>query len=249
MGKDEDGMNIELYRERRRSLEEQAPRYREFCTTCLQPRFGCFCADLKPFDPGLRFVILTHPIEMKRRIATGRMTHLCLEGSRFIVGHDYSHHPEVDALIADPRNHCVILYPGRSSVNLSQRTPAERHAVFPAGKTPVLFVIDGTWATARQTARQSRNLMSLPRICFTPPGPSNFRVRKQPAPECYSTIEAVHHTIELLGGVRGFDVDSRRHDALLEVFDGMVERQLTFLGRSPPRLRIHAERKRKPTGR
>jgi DTW domain-containing protein YfiP len=95
-----------------------------------------------------------------------------------------------------------------------------------------LFVIDGTWATARKTMRLSQNLRSLPQICFTPPGPSNFRVRKQPRPECLSTIEAVHHSIELLGESVGFDVKSRKHDQLLTLFDQFVDRQISYVSSS-----------------
>lgn len=174
----------------------------------------------------MRFVILNHPIEMKRRIATGRMSHLCLEKSWLIVGHDYTQNAQVNAIIANPAFHCVILYPGQRSVNLSPLSRSERSALFPRDRELVVFVIDGTWATARQTAWQSQNLKALPRVCFTPPAPSNFRVRKQPRPECFSTIEAIHHTIDLLGD------GSRKHDVLLDVFNQMVERQLAIRDRS-----------------
>lgn len=98
-----------------------------------------------------------------------------------------------------------------------------------------VIVIDGTWATARKMMRLSVNINRLPRVCFTPPTPSNFRIRKQPKVECYSTIEAIHHTIELMGGCGGgiapmaSDGDAwaaRAHDILLDVFDQMINRQI-----------------------
>ncbi|MBX2988357.1 MAG: DTW domain-containing protein [Bdellovibrionaceae bacterium] len=222
-------MNVAAYRERRRRLQESEPRYRRLCTVCLQPDFSCYCGEIRKFDPGIKFVILNHPIEMRRRIATGRMSHLCLEDSELIVGHDYSADPKVNALIEDPRFHPVILYPGPSSFNLSLCGAEEKRRRFPGDRKLLVFVIDGTWATARQTSRQSDNLRRLPRISFTPPRASNFRVRKQPASECFSTIEAIHHSIELLGDVAGFDLSSRRHDHLIEMFDLMVERQLRII--------------------
>lgn len=205
---------------------ENTPLSRELCVACWQPAFSCFCADVRRFDPRLRFAILNHPIEARRRIATGRMSHLCLEGSQLLIGHDYTHDERVNRLLADPALHCVLLYPGPRSLNLTGRSAGELAAQFPAEKQIVVFVIDGTWATARQTANQSKNLRELPRIAFTPPGPSNFRVRKQPGVDCYSTIEAVHHVIELLGPLRGFDPATREHDNLLYAFDRMVEREL-----------------------
>ena len=101
--------------------------------------------------------------------------------------------------------------------------------VFKTEKTPVVFVIDGTWATARKMMRQSENLHAVPRICFTPSAPSQFRVRKQPKAECFSTIEAIHQCVELLGEQVGFNLNRREHDNLLNVFNQMVERQLHFI--------------------
>jgi DTW domain-containing protein len=204
---------------------------RELCRTCLQPDFSCYCVWLKPFDPKIRFVILIHPIEVRRRIATGRMAHLSLKNSRFIHGHNYSDNEQVNEILVDPKLHCVILYPGRTSVNLTHLCPVQRFELVPPGKELCVFVIDGTWSTARKMVHLSQNIKTLPRICFTPPTPSRFRVRKQPRGECYSTIEAIHHAIELLGPACGLSARTREHDSLLEVFDHMVERQIELASR------------------
>jgi DTW domain-containing protein YfiP len=173
--------------------------------------------------------VLIHPIEAKRRIATGRMSHLCLAGSYLIKGQNFSQDSQINSLIQDPEYHSVMLYPGRQSVNLSLISEGEKEALCPQDKKLRIFVIDGTWATARRMVRQSENINKLPRISFQPTRPSNFRVRKQPEAHCYSTIEAIHHTIDLLGNSQGFSLQQRPHDHLLDVFNGMVERQLSFL--------------------
>ncbi|GIL17380.1 MAG: hypothetical protein BroJett040_11310 [Oligoflexia bacterium] len=200
-------------------------RMRLRCPQCLQPDFSCYCALIKPFDPGMVFVILTHPIEIARRIATGRMSHLCLKNSHWIGGHDFTNNESVNLLLQDPKLHPVLLYPGPDSRNMSLMSEEEKFDLTPSGnrlvgKKLAIFVIDGTWHTARKMVRLSQNLKDLPRICFTPDRPSNFRIRHQPRPECYSTIEAIHQTIDLLSP------PNRNHDHLLEVFDKMVNRQL-----------------------
>ncbi len=225
-------MNVESYLQKKRLLSEQAPQYRHLCLTCRQPQFGCFCAFVQNFDPKIKFMILIHPIEFKRRIATGRMSHLCLENSELIIGQNYSANQNVNDVLRNPENHCVILYPGRTSIDLTSMDSETRQSLFPKDKKLVIFVIDGTWATAGKMVYQSKNLIDLPRICFTPPAPSNFRVRKQPAPGCYSTIEAIHHTLELLGPSQGFDLTTLNHHKLIFVFDKMVEKQLEFIDRS-----------------
>ena len=215
-------MNVETYRKRKAEFKALAPKPRFVCYRCRQAGFGCFCEFVRPFESSAHFVILIHPIEVKRRIATGRMAHLCLKNSTLIQGVEFSENEMIDSIVGDSRNHCVVLYPGRHSLNLSELNEEERCSLVPTSKRLVVFVIDGTWNTAGRMIR-SRNLRDLARISFDPNLQSRFRVRKQPAPECLSTIGAIHRTIELLPGL-----GSRDHDNLLEVFDQMVEFQLRF---------------------
>ncbi|AFY03214.1 tRNA-uridine aminocarboxypropyltransferase [Bdellovibrio bacteriovorus] len=221
-------MDLKKYQERK-TQQQGFQLGRPLCYSCMQPGKACYCHAIERFDPQISFVLLIHPIEVRRRIATGRMTSLCLEKSYLISGQNFSENPQVNALIRDPANHCVILYPGRDSSDLSLMNPLARQSLVPAGKRLTVFVIDGTWATAKKMMRESHNLHALPKICFSPEKPSAFRVRKQPKEFCYSTIEAVHQTIELLGGDLGLNLKQRPHDNLLEVFDLMVERQLLHL--------------------
>ena len=196
---------------------------------CAQPVFGCYCEHIQRINSKIKFVILIHPIEAKRRIATGRMSHLCLENSELIRGQNYTNNGRVNRILADPSHQPFVLYPGRTSMDLSEATEEQKASLFSANRTPVVFVIDGTWATARKMVRQSLNINSIPRICFTPANRSRFLVRKQPRPDCYSTIEAIHQTIELLGSSVGFDISERKQDSLLCVFNKMVERQLSLM--------------------
>lgn len=230
-------MDLATYKFNKAQRLLKEPQYRTLCSVCIQPHFSCYCPLVSSFDPKISFVVLIHPIEVKRRIATGRMSHLCLQGSYLIQGQDYTQNAIVNQLIADPHFHSVILYPGLGSQNVSQLTRLEKEDLFPKTKKLRIFVIDGTWATARKMTRQSENLKALPRICFSPTTPSNFRVRKQPQPHCYSTVEAIHHTIELLGESQNFNVQERTHDKLLTVFNFMVERQLHFIKESQTQLR------------
>lgn len=219
-------MDLQTYLNNRAEQQRSASKKRILCVSCFQPGFSCFCHHVVPFDPGIKFVILIDHIEFKRRIATGRLSHLCLKNSELIRGFDYTENSRVNTLLQDSRYHSAILYPGPKSVNLSKLTSTDRAGLSPAEKPLQIFVIDGTWNTAKKMLRHSVNLQELPRICFTPETPSRFRVRKQPKEFCYSTVEAIHHTIEMLGP------QDSRHDNLIFVFDKMVEQQLEFIERS-----------------
>lgn len=162
------------------------------------------------------------------------MSHLCLQDSHLIKGQNYSNSEELNSLLADPEYHSVILYPGQNSKNITSLTEKERSSQFLKNKKLRIVVIDGTWATAAKMVHQSENLQKLPRICFTPEKPSNFRVRKQPESYCYSTIEAIHHTIDLFSQSKSVQ---RPHDHLIEVFNSMVEKQLSFISEVKMNLR------------
>ena len=222
-------IGLQDYLAKRQLHESAKPQYRNLCVACMNPEFSCYCATIEKFDPGVQFVILIHPIEFQRRIATGRMSHLILQNSHLIRGQNFTNHSRVNSLIEDKKNHCVILYPSRTSINLSETKPEHQRSLFPKDKKVTVFVIDGTWATARQMMRQSENLQNLQRVCFTPLARSNFRVRKQPEEHCLSTIEAIHQFIDIASDHISFDRESRKHDILMKVFDTMVERQISFV--------------------
>lgn len=222
-------MNVKQYLLQKENRESEQFKYRNICGSCRQPGFSCYCEYVKKFDPKIKFVILMHPIERRRRIATGRMSYLSLQDSELMVGQEFAANSKLNSILENPGYNCLVLYPGMKAVDISQSSSDAKSALFVEGKKTVIIVIDGTWATAKKMMNRSPNLKKLPRICFTPSQPSRFRVRKQPRPECYSTIEAIHHTIELIGDFAGFDTANSEHDSLLYVFDKMVERQLDFM--------------------
>jgi DTW domain-containing protein YfiP len=175
-----------------------------------------------------------HPNERRRGIGSGRMTSLCIENSLLIEGFDFTHESRVNRLIEDDTLHCLLLFPGTDAISLNELDTQKREQIFPTGKMPMVFVIDGTWHEAKKMVKLSTNLQQLPTISFTPRVSSRFRVRKQPRSNCYATIEAVHQVLSLLDEDR--DEARRPYDNLIEVFDYMVERQLAY-GRKPPRIR------------
>ena len=225
-----------MYREKRKQLEKSDSRQRLRCTDCFQAPQTCYCHLVHPIELNFKFVILIHPIEARKRVATGRMSHLCLKNSILLRGHNYSNHNTLNEILNDPDLYPVILHPGEPSKNMSTMSQAELKEICPKDKTLTIIVIDGTWATAKKMLKHSQNLINLPKICFTPDKPSNFRIRKQPHENCYSTIEAIHHVIELIGPSFDFDTSTRKHDGLLDVFNSMVEMQLDFIKRSDERL-------------
>ncbi len=203
--------------------------YRLFCCRCRRPRSGCYCSLISPFESEPRFIVLTQPREAKHRLGTGRMAHLCLANSLLFEGVDFSADKRLNREIDDPANGPALLYLSPASINLSQLPWSGRQALFPNHRKPVVLVLDGTWKSVRKMLRLSKNLARLPMICFDPPTPSAYRIRREPRPQCYSTIEAIHQVIELLAPRRDQQASFLQpHANLLAVFRSVMDRQLTY---------------------
>jgi DTW domain-containing protein YfiP len=171
-------------------------------------------------------VILQHPKEFRNRVGTARMASLCVSNSTLIAGEHPDREREAAAIALAPGNRCALLYPGPSA-----RDPAE-FAAGSAGGQLVIFVIDATWAMAKKMVRLSPTLSSMPRIAFQPARPSGYLFRRQPRPECVSTIEAIHEVIDELDRRGSVPVRPEgAHANLLEVFGWMARKQSAYTNR------------------
>lgn len=243
--------SIRQYLERKAKIAELPPR-RGICYSCRKPQVSCYCEDVVPLSTNPRMVVLMHPLEARHPVGTGRMAHRCLSNSMLLVGADFADSRELDSLLDDPKLFPMLLFPGRGSRNLSTMAPPERRAMVPEGREPVVIVLDATWELAQKMLFHTPRLGTIPRIGFMPSRLSRFLVRKQPNPQCFSTIEAIHEILSLL------DADlrpegARDYDRLLEVFDRMVAKQMAFrlAGRGQSRHSVNywARKERRARGR
>jgi DTW domain-containing protein YfiP len=197
---------------------------RAMCYRCFWPQGMCWCGSITPMPTRTRFVFLMHPEEFKHtKAATGRLTHLCLAGSEIHMGVGFDEHEAVQALINDPRNFPVVLYPTTGARDLSK---GELQATDLAGRQLVVFLLDATWRLARRMWRFSPSLHALPRIMFSNAAPSRYVIKRQPEPGCLSTLEATHELLVALER-SGLD-DYTQPDQLLGLFSRMQECQLRF---------------------
>jgi len=150
-----------------------------------------------------RFIFLMSPKEFKQEKAgTGRLTHLCLPNSKLYMGENFDVNEDVQALIHDPQNYPVLLYPGIAARNLSKGDLTMEDL---GGRRLVVFLIDATWGGARKLLRLSPSLQRLPRIMFT-------------------TLEAVHELLTVLerSGLDRYPLPEQLHS----VFQRMQDFQL-----------------------
>jgi DTW domain-containing protein YfiP len=204
-----------------RKMERIESQERKLCLRCLKAQVACYCKQIRPFSSQIKIVLLQHPREFRKAIGTARMVRLCIKNSLLIVGSQFDDHSEVNELLEETRNYCVVLYPGVESIHLSLEDSVQARGRFPNDRDLVIFVIDGTWACAKKMLSKSQKLSKLPQICFSPEKISEYKIRQQPHPQCWSSIEATHRILQILDPA----VDAGN---LIDVFRYMVEYQVNI---------------------
>ncbi len=185
---------------------------RDLCLRCLRPRAHCLCDGLSPVPARTRVVFLQHPREARLAICTAWLARLALERAELHRGVRFQGDPHVAALLATPG--AMLLYPGPGAI------PAAARAGDPP---PLLFVVDGTWLQADRMLRDNPALAALPRLAVDPDGSAGYGdLRREPSPECLSTLEAVALALGAL------ERDPARFEPMRAAFRRMVDRQLEF---------------------
>jgi len=177
-------------------------------------------------------VILQHPRESEVPINTARIAELALSNSTLHVGLDFSGDGALRSALGNPAAPPVLLFPSDDAKDLAHEPP-------PGPVT--LVVIDGTWWQASKLYKLNPFLQALPRYGISPSTESRYRIRREPAAHCLSTIEALEAALSLLERRPG------GFPELLKPFDTMVETQLDFVNREHrPRHRRSVEPRVRP---
>lgn len=206
------------------------PSPRPWCARCRRAQAMCWCELLRPFSVGFELALLVHPKEARVAIGTARLVHRAILGSHHLVGEAFEHDARLARLLARPDLQPVLLFPSPSAFDLSRATPDDARAFFPPHRSPLVLVADGTWTTAKKLLRLSPRLLSLPAMRLSPTTPARYgALRKEPRPECWSTLESVHHVIDRLDALGIAPAPpGRAHDHLLALLDHAISRQLAF---------------------
>jgi DTW domain-containing protein YfiP len=197
-------------------IESGGRRGRATCAACL--RAACICRWIVPAASPVELLILQHPLEVRNAKNSARLLHLCLPGSRLVVGEAFA----PDAL------HALLHERGRTPLLLYPSTPGAPDAALPDLSAPAalrLVVLDATWRKSRKMLHLNPVLHALPRLALRDTGPSGYRIRKAHAPDQLSTFEAAALA---LFQVEGGDDAYARHRLLLDAFDGFVSQQAAF---------------------
>ena len=207
--------------------EEEAPAgggegRRRVCPECVRPVTSCLC-DAFPDEPirlksGGVVLILQHPLEKKRKLATVPLLRKSLERCEVLVGRDFrrpGRFPELDRVMSlAEAGECevFVLYPGAESLDLAGvvEEGRKRATATESGSRRdhrwALVAIDGTWQQAKEMFNCSKDRLLPPGIkgihrvnlndgtrplCRLP-------LRSEPLEGCVTTLEAVATALGIL---------------------------------------------------
>lgn len=188
--------------------------YRSICERCRRPTVVCYCAHISTLPTRTKIVLLQHPRERRMGIGTANMAHLALPNSIVRVAYDFSRDRVVQSILTEPSSSLVaVLFPGPDARDV---------ATLPPEQELTLIVLDGTWSQARSLLRSNPAIAALPRVAFSPKKPSDYRIRRQPAELCVSTIEALAEVLSIV------EPPGLSFERLLDPFHAMVKKQEYF---------------------
>ena len=202
---------------------------REHCYRCDKPRLACLCGRIPLIQNQTPLVIVQHRREARHPLGTARIAALGLS-----------------------KRTLVVIPPGvRSGATLPSWLPANAGLLYPSGgardlatlaaaeRPSALVILDGTWHQARALFRDHAWLRELPQYRLAPSQPSRYRIRREPAAHCVSTIEAIVHALAVL------EPELRGTNQLIGAFDGLIDDQIL---NAQQRAREPRSRTQRPAG-
>ncbi|HVJ17063.1 MAG TPA: tRNA-uridine aminocarboxypropyltransferase [Polyangiaceae bacterium] len=188
-------------------VEEKQPR--PHCYRCDKPELACLCDRIPLVENRTPIVIVQHKRESRHSIGTARIADLGLARRRIeVVAADQKTGEDAPGWLPPGAG---LLYPGADSIELESAAPEQRPGC--------LVVIDGTWHQAKALFRDHLWLQRLPRYRLSPQAPSRYRLRKEPAAHCISTIEAIVQALGILE-------PATRAGGLLDAFEALIDDQI-----------------------
>lgn len=206
------------------------PSPRPTCYGCFRPLGLCFCDTLQPVNNRTHVVIVQHPRETFHPLNTVRIAEGSLRRVEVLRGPLPDLADQLERLALPPD--AALLFPSPDAEDLEALPPDRRPSC--------VVVLDGTWHHARTLLRDLPPLAPLRRVRFTPPAPSEYRIRREPRAEYLSTIESIAHVLERLEpetpGVR----------TLRQSFRSLIDRALAARQSAPESGRAKRPRQREP---
>jgi len=165
---------------------------RKYCRRCEYPLQTCICSHLSLVDSSIHVSIMQDPSEVKHAKNTARLIPLLLSRCEIFVGESPDDFLPVQQKLFEHPN-SLLLYPVDNAIELSKASDS------PVELTHILL-LDGTWRKAKKLYLNNPWLHSIQKAKLGSRKASQYRIRKVPSADSYSTIEALAFALASLEG-------------------------------------------------
>lgn len=172
----------------------------EECPRCGKPLPLCICDSVTPMENRIFLLILQHPQEQDRALATARLTALHLKNAMVKIGLSWPSLQKILGRDVDPQS-WAILYLG--SAKASDFDPDQEIIMLDRAGKPEeyqrgllktiegIIVLDGTWSQAKALWWRNAWMLKCRRIILNPASPSLYgNLRREPRADGLSTLES-----------------------------------------------------------
>lgn len=214
---------------------EAAARPGEDCRRCGKPPPLCVCDAAKPLANRIELLILQHPQEQDRLLASARPAMLRLARASLKIGLSWPTLAKALGRPADPKRWAVLYLGSLSAAAL----PAREIVAVDAKGAPLadqdhvlreiegVILLDGSWSQAKTLWWRNPWVLKCRRIVLNPKRRSLYgKLRREPRREGLSTLEAAAMALARLGDQP--DIEA----ALVATFSEMLRRYQAAL--TPP---------------
>ncbi len=173
----------------------------EECPRCGKPLPLCICDSVVPMENKIFLLILQHPQEQDRALATARLTALHFKNAMVKVGLSWPSLQKIIGQDVDPQRWAILylgsakaadLAPDQDIVLLDRGGKAEEHPRGILKAIEGVIVLDGTWSQAKALWWRNAWMLKCRRVVLNPASPSLYgNLRREPRADGLSTLESV----------------------------------------------------------
>ena len=174
------------------------------CPDCWRAKSLCLCSEIQTLPTRTQVLILQHPQEARNPLTSARLASATLKDSTHKIGLNWRSLSAALGSKADAKNWAVLFL---GTLKNSEKLPKvpfqvvnQKGGAVDLSSLEGIVILDGNWKQSKTLWWRNPWLLKLKRIVLNPQIPSNWgSLRKQPRPECLSTIESLSFTLHHLG--------------------------------------------------
>lgn len=178
---------------------DEAPDANE-CPRCRKAEALCVCDDIEAIDNKVFVLILQHPQEQDRALATARLTALHFKNAALKIGLSWSSLSKIMGQDTDPQRWAILYLgsvkaadalPGRDVVLVDKKGEAIANQDRALRDIEGIILLDGTWSQAKALWWRNAWMLKCRRVVLGPREPSRYgKIRREPRRDALSTIES-----------------------------------------------------------